>query len=615
MKKGRISKLALGLFFIFLVVQCTTQNGFSYDRGLSQFNLIGTKGINVNLTQVSGFGSNPGNLKMFVYPPPDSLSNAPLVVALHGCLQNAQDYANDTMWSSLSDQYKFAVLFPQTDTSNNSARCFNWFQPGNIARDSGEALSIKEMVDKMKSSYSIDSNRIYVTGLSAGAFMTVVMASTYPEIFKGAAPMAGGPYKCAATTNEAFSCMNPGVDKTGAQWATLIKSGYSGYTGKYPRISIWQGTSDTTVAPMNAAELMQGWANVLGLSETPSLTETIQGNTHNVFKDSSGVVLMETWDIAGMPHGITVDPDGTNGKAGGQTDTYSFDKNVWSSYVVAKFFGLDNIDTVAPTVSISSPSDGAGVSKNVTISASASDNVGVTKVEIYIDGSLKSTISAPPYDYTWNSAKSTNGNHNITAKAYDAAGNVGISSPISVRVSGGIEDKEKPTVSISSPSDGDSVSGSVTISANAKDNSGVVTKVEFYIDQTLKGTATSSPYNFIWDSSQVSDGNHTIYAEAYDPAGNSGKSSTINVKVSQLVYSEAAKDTVTNHYIAKRINVTQYTDLGTGTNYSGINPGKIRYGYNTSFYLYKLKSNGSWVTDQNIPPSQKISTKKSTKKK
>jgi poly(hydroxyalkanoate) depolymerase family esterase len=338
MEKGKISKLVSGLFLIFLVVLCVTKNGFSYDGGLNQSNLIGTKAVNVPITQVSSFGSNPGNLKMFVYVP-SGLSNAPLVVALHGCTQTAQVYANDTMWSDLANQYKFAVLFPQQDPSNNQSKCFNWFEPGDTTRDSGEAMSIKQMVDKMKSSYSIDANRIYVTGLSAGAFMTVVMASTYPEIFKGAAPMAGGPYKCAATMSDAFSCMS-GVDKTGAQWATLIKGGYPGYTGKYPIISIWQGTSDTTVKPMNAVELMQGWANVLGLSESPSSQETIQGNTHKVFKDSSGVALMETWDIPGMPHGITVDSDGTNGKPGGQTDTYSFDKNVWSSYEVAKFFGL-----------------------------------------------------------------------------------------------------------------------------------------------------------------------------------------------------------------------------------------------------------------------------------
>ncbi|MFY0580729.1 PHB depolymerase family esterase [Cystobacter fuscus] len=206
--------------------------------------------MNSALTQVTSFGSNPGNLKMWKHVPADMPANAPLVVALHGCTQTAAAYTN-TGWNALADQLKFYVVYPEQLSANNQNVCFNWFEPGDIARGSGEALSIKQMVDKMKADASIDPSRVFVTGLSAGAAMSHVMAATYPDVFSGAAIMAGIPYKCATTMTDAFSCMSPGVSKTPDQWASLVRGAYSGYTGAYPKISLWHGTSDYTVKNTN----------------------------------------------------------------------------------------------------------------------------------------------------------------------------------------------------------------------------------------------------------------------------------------------------------------------------------------------------------------------------
>jgi len=591
MKKGTLSKLILGLITIFILVQCA-KTGAPADES----SIVISKAV--TLTQVSSFGTNPGSLAMYKYVPANLPSNAALVVVLHGCSQDAATYANDTGWHTLADQYKFAVIYPQTNSSNNSSKCFNWFETGDIARGAGEALSIKQMVDKMKADYSIDNSKVFVTGLSAGGYMTVVMAATYPDVFAGAAPMAGGPYKCATSMTAAFSCMSPGTDKTGADWATIIKSGYSGYTGSYPKMSIWQGTSDYTVKPMNAVEIMQGWTNILGADETADINETIQGNTHKVYKNASGTPVVETWDITGMGHGITVDPDGTNGKAGGATNGFSFDKNVWSSYQALKFFGLDNSDQTAPVASISSPANGATVSGNVTISASATDNVAVTKVEIYLDGALKTTASAASASYAWDATQSANGSHTILVKAYDAAGNVGTKT-ISVNVTGGLTDTQAPVVSITSPANGASLTGKVNINASASDNYGV-TKVEIYVDGTLQASLTASPYTYSWDVAQIAAGSHTILAKAYDAAGNIGVSAQISVTTTKVTYSESISATLTSHYLAKRLTAQEYNDLGLGTNYSGINPGKLKYGYSTAFYLYKLISTGKWVTSQSI---------------
>ena len=122
----------------------------------------------VTLTQVSNFGSNPGALQMFTFVPPGLPSGAPLIVVLHGCTESASSYGAQTEWGNLGQRFGFATVFAQQQTANNSLSCFNWFQTGDISRDQGEALSIKQMVDHMKSTVGSDPARIFVTGISAG---------------------------------------------------------------------------------------------------------------------------------------------------------------------------------------------------------------------------------------------------------------------------------------------------------------------------------------------------------------------------------------------------------------------------------------------------------------
>ncbi len=183
----------------------------------------------------------------------------------------------------------------------------------------------------------------------------------------------------------------------------------------------------------------------------------------------------------------------------------------------------NNADTVAPTVSASE----TGSSGTITLSANASDNVGVTKVEFYVDGALKATSSAAPYSASLNSTTLANGSHSLTAKAYDAAGNVGNSASVPFSVSNGSTDTTAPTVTASESGS----SGTITLSATASDNVGV-SKVEFYVDGVLKGSDTTSPYSMTLASSTLSNGSHSLVAKAYDAAGNVGSSSTVSFSVS-----------------------------------------------------------------------------------
>ena len=188
-------------------------------------------------------------------------------------------------------------------------------------------------------------------------------------------------------------------------------------------------------------------------------------------------------------------------------------------------------DTTAPDVSISAPAAGATVSgTSVTVSASASDNVGIVGVQFLLDGSALGTEdTSSPFSRTWNTTTASNGNHTLTARARDAAGNSKTSTAIAVTVS---NDSTAPTVSISTPAAGTVVSGTtVSVSASASDNVGVV-GVQFLLDGASLGAEdTTSPYAITWNSTSATDGSHTLSARARDGAGNTRLSSSVSVTV------------------------------------------------------------------------------------
>lgn len=192
-----------------------------------------------------------------------------------------------------------------------------------------------------------------------------------------------------------------------------------------------------------------------------------------------------------------------------------------------------NVDTTAPTVSVTAPANNAvvGAPGTTTISATASDNNQVSSVDIYIDGTKVTTLTTSPYNYTWNTTGLALGAHTIQAKATDPAANVGSSAINTVTLA----DQTPPTTSITSPSGGSLVKGSVTVNANATDNTGGtgVSKVELYVDGVLKATDTATPYSFAWDSTTATNAAHSLTVKAYDNASpaNVATSAAVSVTV------------------------------------------------------------------------------------
>lgn len=302
---------------------------------------------------ITSFGSNPGNLNMYAYAPTAISTPAPLVVALHGCTQNAITIATEAGWNTLADRHKFYVVYPEQNSANNVNNCFNWFQTGDQDRGQGEALSIKQMVDYMKSNFNVDTNKIFVTGLSAGAGMTTVMLACYPDIFKKGAVMAGGPYKCATNASQALSAMQGMVTNTPVTWGSLVSSAYPGYSGSYPTVAVFHGSADNVVNIVNENEIMKQWTNIHQTDQTADLVfSSYNANsfvTRNVYNDNNGHAAVETYTLSGMGHAVALDT-GSCYQQCGKTGTYAYEVYFSSAFFAAFFF-----DILVPPYSITGP--------------------------------------------------------------------------------------------------------------------------------------------------------------------------------------------------------------------------------------------------------------------
>lgn len=191
-------------------------------------------------------------------------------------------------------------------------------------------------------------------------------------------------------------------------------------------------------------------------------------------------------------------------------------------------------DTTPPTVSITSPANGATVQGTLTVAASAADNVGVVGVQFFADGAaLGAEDTSAPYSVSVGTSASDNGTHTLTAVARDAAGNRTTSAAITITIANGPPpDTTPPTVSVTSPGSGTTVSATISVTANASDNVGVV-GVQFRLDGVNGGSEdTSAPYSVSWDTTTASNGSHTIAAVARDAAGNVTTSAPVTVTVS-----------------------------------------------------------------------------------
>ena len=337
-------------------------NGFN---GLGIYGRSTSPGASSPLVEISGFGTNPGALKMFAFVP-EPLPRAPaLVVVLHGCGQTAAAYDFGTGWSTLAKRYGFALLMAEQQGANNANTCFNWFNPGDIARGRGEAASIRQMVARMVADHKIDPRRIYVTGLSAGGAMTSVMLAVYPEVFAGGAIIAGLPYGIASNVREALGGMMQSTSRPAGKLGDLVRKA-SKHKGPWPKVSVWHGTADRTVNPANANEIVKQWLDVHGLPTAPMSATDVDGYPREVWWNADGETVVESYTITDMAHGTPLGLSGNDERYGAE-GAFLIEAGISSSSHIANFFGLT--ERVSPTVEAAKP---APAPKTVPSAATAS---------------------------------------------------------------------------------------------------------------------------------------------------------------------------------------------------------------------------------------------------
>ncbi len=308
------------------------------------------------LVEITDFGTNPGELKMFSFVP-DGLratQGLPLVVVLHGCSQTAAGYDLGAGWSKLAKHYGFALLMPEQRSSNNVNGCFNWFSPEDTTRDHGEACSIRQMVARMTHDNRIDKRRIYVTGLSAGGAMTSVMLATYPDVFAGGAVIAGLPFGVASNVRQALSGMFQSPSRPADQLGDLVRNA-SGHKGPWPKLSVWHGSADRTVNPANADEILKQWLDVHHLPQAPMSESTVNGYPRQVWWDKDGETIIESYTITNMAHGTPLGL-ADNDERYGAEGAFMIEAGISSSYHIAHFFGLTERLHAAKAAPTESPS-------------------------------------------------------------------------------------------------------------------------------------------------------------------------------------------------------------------------------------------------------------------
>jgi acetylxylan esterase len=259
-----------------------------------------------SLVEITNFGTNPSGLRMHLYVPDGVPANPAVLVAVHYCTGSGPAFYSGTEFARLADQYKFIVIYP---SATRSGQCFDVYTNEALHRNGGsDPVGIRSMVSYVQQRYNPDPNRIFVTGASSGAMMTNVLLGDYPDVFKAGAAFMGVPATCFATTPPNTwnsQCSGGQVIKTAQQWGDAARAMYPGYTGARPRMQLWHGTADTTLQYPNFGEEIKQWTNVLGVSQTPSSTDSPQsGWTRTRYGGTGAMAPVEAISLSGVGHSL-----------------------------------------------------------------------------------------------------------------------------------------------------------------------------------------------------------------------------------------------------------------------------------------------------------------------
>ncbi|MFE6281294.1 PHB depolymerase family esterase [Streptomyces sp. NPDC057877] len=258
------------------------------------------------LTEITGFGSNPSNLQMYLYVPDTVTEHPAVLVAVHYCTGSGPAMHSGTEYASLADRYGFIVVYPSV---TRASKCFDVSSPQALRRDGGsDPVGIRSMVDWVTRTYDADPDRVFATGISSGAMMTNVLLGVYPDVFAAGAAFAGVPFGCFATTDGSewnSACANGTVTRTPQQWGDLVRAAYPGYTGPRPRMQLWHGTEDDVLRYPNFGEEIDQWTDVLGVGRTSAATDSpAAGWTRTRYGGTGDRAPVEAISLQGVGHNL-----------------------------------------------------------------------------------------------------------------------------------------------------------------------------------------------------------------------------------------------------------------------------------------------------------------------
>ena len=305
--------------------------------------VVAAAGTWVSGTYNSAYGAR--FYRLYVPSTYTGASARPLMVMLHGCLQDGYDFAAGTRMNDFADARNFLVLYPEQGTLYNPSDCWNWFYVSNQVRGSGEPSVIAGMIDWVKANYWVDSNRVGVAGFSAGASMASIMACTYPDRVRRLAEVAGTMYGAATTSGGGTNAMLYGSvyspDAMGTDcWNRMATGG--------PRVMptlVFHGSADGTVNVVNAHQTAQQWTQTNDLASDgadsgnvdntadATVTGTVcRSYTRYDYRNSANAqTVVRKYIVSGLNHRW---PGGSS--AGTFTDACAPD----ASQIIVDFFGF-----------------------------------------------------------------------------------------------------------------------------------------------------------------------------------------------------------------------------------------------------------------------------------